>query len=185
MFGQTERRTFSPSTRTVATAFSSAPSQARPPPRPARLDVRSGLPVRDRNRRDADSDDHCPTEDAGASVSGAAAAEAGKPERAQDAADQSPDMPALRDARDREREDEVDDDDAERTSAEHVVALPFEHEARAEDAKDSAGRAHSGNERRPQKGPCRAREPRDDVEREEAARPDALFEQRAEPVQSE
>src|SRR5207302_4543649 len=64
-----------------------------------------------------------------------------------DLADQSADVSALGDARDREGEDEVDDDDPERAAAEDVVALPLEHEAGAEDPENRSGRADGRDER--------------------------------------
>src|SRR5262249_109761 len=101
----------------------------------------------------------------------------GEPERADGAAEKPSDVAADRDVRDREREDEVEDDHAERAAAEDVVAVHrLHHEARAEDAEDRP-RPPARRPRPPHHEPApRAPQSRREVDREEPPRPDPLLE---------
>ena len=64
-----------------------------------------------------------------------------------------------------------------RAAAEHIVPLLFQHQAGAEDPEDrprgTNGRVVGTDDQRA----GRAREPRDEIEEEKAARPDAVLEQ--------
>src|SRR5439155_24224106 len=106
---------------------------------PRGLGVALGLPVRHRDRHDPDGDDATDPKQAGASVGGVPAAEAGERKRRCGAAYQPADVATNRDvAAPGEGEHEIGDDHAERTPAEDVVALLVQHEARAENPEDRA-----------------------------------------------
>ena len=92
-------------------------------------------------------------------------------------------MAANGDARDREREDEVEDDHPEGAATEHVVALPLEDEARSENPEDRTRGAHGRLEWIEQQSAGRACKPGDQIEQQELSRADALLEQGAEPVE--
>ena len=83
------------------------------------------------------------------------------------------------DVRDHEREHEVDDDQAERLPAENAAPLRLEDERSAEDPEDRAGRADGDGVRAEEQRAGRAGEPRDEVEREEAATADRLLDRGA------
>jgi hypothetical protein len=111
-------------------------------------------------------------------------AEAREREHAQRAADQPADVPADRDVRDREREYEVDGDQAERLTP-STVLLTLEDERRAEDPEDRARRADRDHVRAEDDRARRAGEPRHDVDREEPSAPDRLLDRRADEPEDE
>jgi hypothetical protein len=92
---------------------------------------------------------------------------------------------ADRDSGHREREHQVEHDDAECTAAEDVRALSLEHDGSAQDAEDRAGGSDRDARRCEEQGSGRAGEARDEVEQEVAAASDCQLNGRAEPPESE
>ena len=95
-------------------------------------------------------------------------------------------MAADRDVRDRERQGEVEDDEAEHRARERPGRAILEHEERAHDPVDRA----RGADRRLQRSAeqeCtgRAREARDEVDQEEPPGPERLLDDGSEPVEGE
>ena len=141
--------------------------------------------VGDQDARHPDRDHPGDSEQARAPVDRMRLAEAREREHAQRAADQPADVAADRDVRDREREYEVDGDQAERLTPEHVVLLTLEDERRAEDPEDRARRADRDDVRAEDDRAGRAGEPRHDVDREEPSAPDRLLDRRADEPEDE
>src|SRR5687768_12648406 len=86
----------------------------------AASDVTANLPVRDGHAEDADRHDAHDRDEVVPAVDRAPLAEPGEREDRECAAGEAAEMPPDRDAGDGEREGEVDDDQRERTAAEHV-----------------------------------------------------------------
>ena len=98
----------------------------------------------------------------------------------QDARDQSADVGSDRDvARERERDDQVEDDQACDLAAGRDVSPPLEHEQPAEDPEDRARRADRDLVRAPEDRARRAGDSRGEIEEREAPAADQLLEQRA------
>src|SRR6478752_7417414 len=101
-----------------------------------------------------------------------------------DASDQPADVRADGDVRrQREREDEVQDDQARDLASGRDAAAPLEDEERAEDPEDRAGRAYGRDVWAPEEGACRAGHPGAEVQEQELPAPDLDLENRADVVE--
>ena len=97
-------------------------------------------------------------------------------EHRQRSADEAADVAADRDVAQHERQGEVDGDDEQRLTAEHVDAAALEHEAGAEDPEHRTRGADGGRRGRDEKRSGRAGEGRDEVDADVARRADDRLE---------
>src|SRR5207248_10788710 len=139
--------------------------------------VAADLPVRDGDAQGSDGEEPEHADRREARVARMRAPEPRERERAEDPAHEAADVPAPRDAAEREAEDQVDDDQPERLPAHDLSRSEvLEHEQSTEEPEDRARRAHRVGERRLEERPRRTGQQGHEVEEQVAGAAEHLLE---------